>query len=76
MLLAVTSIYQDWLSAYYFRTFDMSLEQPTPLFNVNFLSSLLFVAAFSAITQLNFNKKYPGSLSIRKELEQLKRLRA
>ena len=71
MLLAVTSIYQDWLSAYYFSTLEMSPEQATPLFNVNFLSSMLFVAAFSAITYLNFNKKYPGSLSTRKELQQI-----
>ena len=71
MLLAVSSIYQDWLSIYYFSSFDMSPKQTTPLFNVNFLSSLLFIVAFSAITYLNFNKKYPGSLSSRKELQQI-----
>ena len=71
MLLAVTSIYQDWISAYYLSTFEMSLKQPTPLFNINFLSSLLFIVAFSAITYLNFNKKYPGSLSTRKELQKI-----
>jgi uncharacterized membrane protein len=71
MLLAVTSIYQDWFSAYYFSTSDMNLTKHPPLFNINFLSSLLFIAAFGTITFLNFNKKYHGFLSTRKELQQI-----
>lgn len=71
MLLAVISIYQDWSTEYYFGIFDSSDAKMTPLLNINFLSSLLFIAAFSYITFLNSNKKYLPSLSSRKEFQQL-----
>jgi uncharacterized membrane protein len=71
MLLAVISIFQDWSTAYNFNMFYTGGTKMTPLLNVNFLSSLLFIAAFSYLTVLNSNKKYVSSLSSRKELQQL-----
>ncbi|MFC2147758.1 DUF2339 domain-containing protein [Bacteroidota bacterium] len=71
MLLAVISIFQDWSTAYNFNMFYTGGTKMTPLLNVNFLSSLLFIAAFSYITVLNSNKKYVSSLITKKELQQL-----
>tara|TARA_B110000259_G_scaffold184602_1_gene231972 strand:+ start:4300 stop:6654 length:2355 start_codon:yes stop_codon:yes gene_type:complete len=57
MLLAFFSIAQDWILVYdsYYP------ENPgtiTPLLNINFLTSLLFAAAFGFINFLNQNKNY------------------
>ncbi|MGB5460832.1 MAG: DUF2339 domain-containing protein, partial [Eudoraea sp.] len=71
MLLAVISIFQDWSTAYNFNMFYTGGTKMTPLLNVNFLSSLLFIAAFSYLTVLNSNKKYVSSLITKKELQQL-----
>jgi len=71
MLLAVISIFQDWSVEYNLNAFGPGGTKMTPLLNVNFLSSLLFIAAFSYITILNSNKKYVSSLIIKKELQQL-----
>ena len=71
MLLAFISIFQDWSVEYNLNAFGPDGTKMTPLLNVNFLSSLLFIAAFSFITVLNSNKKYVSSLSTRKELQQL-----
>ncbi len=71
MLLAVISIFQDWSTAYNFNMFYTGGTKMTPLLNVNFLSSLLFIAAFSYITVLNSNKKYVSSLISKKDLQQL-----
>lgn len=62
MILALFSIIQDWLSSYggYFP------EEPetkiTPLLNIHFISSLLFVSAFGFINILNKRIKSPYSL--------------
>ncbi|WP_057937975.1 DUF2339 domain-containing protein [Algoriphagus resistens] len=59
MLLAFLSQLQDWsmLGYWYANT------QSIPLLNVNFLSSVLFVAAFVFITVLHRNKNHPSALS-------------
>ncbi len=71
MILAVISIYQDWSTGYYLSFYDSSVAKMTPFININFLSSLLFIAAFSFIAFLNSGKKYLPSLSSRKELQQI-----
>ncbi|HEY4788452.1 MAG TPA: DUF2339 domain-containing protein [Bacteroidales bacterium] len=58
MLLAFISIIQDWATLYNTYYFEDHGTKIVPVFNINFLSSLLFVAAFGFINYLNFNKKY------------------
>lgn len=59
MTLAFISILQDWAMGYstYYGAVPI-----TPLINVNFLSSILFVAAFAFINILHRNKDYPSAL--------------
>ncbi|NEW79558.1 MAG: DUF2339 domain-containing protein [Gelidibacter sp.] len=71
MVLAVISIFQDWSSGYNLNYYSDSAEKITPLLNIHFLSSVLFIAAFGFITFLNNNKKYPSALISEKELQKL-----
>lgn len=68
MMLALISIIQDWGTGPY-------LKQPQadiiPLFNINFLTSLLFLASFGFINFLNQNKKYTSPPGIQKEIKQI-----
>lgn len=68
MFLAFFSIAQDWLTIYN----NYYPEQPgtrlTLLFNINFLSSVLFIASFVFINYLNNNRKYTSSLFPQKAL--------
>lgn len=59
MLLAFFSILQDWAMGYNIYS---GADEITPLVNVNFLSSLLFVAAFAFINILHRNESYPSAL--------------
>ncbi|WP_372768536.1 DUF2339 domain-containing protein [Lutibacter sp.] len=68
MALALISIFQDWSTDYHMNFFNNSEEKITPLLNIHFLSSVLFIAAFGFITFLNNNKKYPSALISHKEL--------
>ena len=56
MILAFTSLQDDWGSIYF--NFFGSDSTVSPIFNIRFLSSVLFIAAFSFILYLNSNKKY------------------
>lgn len=58
MMLAFFSILQDWGSVYYNYYTEAPDSRITPLFNIHFLSSLLFISAFGFINRLNQNKKY------------------
>mgnify|MGYP003497822732 FL=1 len=60
MMLAFFSILQDWGSVYYSYYTEAPETRITPLFNIHFLSSLLFISAFGFINMLNQNKKYPS----------------
>lgn len=62
MLLSFISLIQDWGTGPYMRH---PQEDIIPLFNINFLTSLLFLAAFGFILSLIRNKKYhpPGNIS-------------
>ena len=53
MLFAFVSLIHDWTNNYgYFALF-------TPVFNVQFLTSILFVAAFACIVYVLYTSKYP-----------------
>ena len=56
MILAFISIWHDWTTSYQFQ------NDSTPLFNIHFLTSLLFIVAFFFINKVNLNKNYPSPL--------------
>lgn len=71
MLLASFSILQDWNTDYYLNIHRQNKTNITPILNVHFLSSLLFVASFSFIAILNLNKKYSSSFVANKEFQKI-----
>ncbi len=62
MVLAIFSIYQDW-SIDYNHYYNSLATKITPIFNINFLTSLLFISSFGFIYVLNTNKKYRSPLN-------------
>jgi len=62
MILAFISIVQDWTTVYDSYTPEHPETRIIPLFNVNFLTSLLFVVSFGYINMLNRNPKYRSPL--------------
>lgn len=62
MLLAIFSICHDWLNAYDYPYFKNPSTIMTPLFNVHFLTSMMFVGSFGFIYWLDKNKKYVNPL--------------
>ena len=57
MVLALISLLEDWNIAYPFYI-QASAELVSPLLNVHFLSSLLFIGAFGFINYINQNKNF------------------
>lgn len=68
MLLAFFSIQQDWATGYQNFISEQPVSEITPLLNINFLTSLLFIASFGFLTVLNQNKIYTSPLITRKGL--------
>ena len=66
MILAFLSIGQDWTTLYDNYNPENPQTRLTPLFNINFLSSLLFIAAFGFINLINRNKKYSSPFTSQK----------
>lgn len=62
MILAFFSILQDWIYVYDSYDPEIPASRITPLLNVNFLTSILFIAAFVFINMLNQKKKYTSYL--------------
>lgn len=62
MVLAFFSIFQDWGYVYNAYNPENPETRITPLLNVNFLSSILFIAAFAFINILNQSRKYTSVL--------------
>lgn len=62
MCLALFSLVQDWTTTYGHYVPEKPATRITPLFNVNLLSSMLFVVAFGFINFLNASKKYTSAL--------------
>jgi uncharacterized membrane protein len=71
MILAFCSILQDWATAYNNYFPERPESRIIPLLNINFLSSILFIAAFGFIWFLNRNKKYPSTLLSQKETSKI-----
>lgn len=69
MLLAFGSIVQDWMGFYYDYYSADSETKITPLLNIKFLSSVLFIAAFSIIYYLN--QKY---ITVIASLEEVRKI--
>ena len=59
MLVATLSIFQNWSVVYIKFSFD-NMQKFTPLFNIHFLTSLVFISAFVFINAFQQNKKYPA----------------
>lgn len=71
MILAFFSTIHDWSTVY--NLYDPALPETrlTFLLNINYLSSLLFIACFSYINIINRNNKYTSILINQKELLKL-----
>jgi hypothetical protein len=70
MVLAFFSLLEDWNLAYPFYI-QASAELVTPLLNVHFLSSLLFIGAFSFINYINQNKNFKSPFDDDNEIVKL-----
>jgi hypothetical protein len=68
MYLAFFSILRDWTQDYNSFAQTRPLNRITPLFNINFFTSILFIASFGFINFLNNKKEYQSPLSSNKEL--------
>lgn len=66
MLLAFFSLLQDWSMTYNFYYFEDVGTRLTPLFNVQFLSAVLFLVAFGLINRVHRNQQYASVLEDRK----------
>lgn len=62
MILAILSLFQDWGNVYLNLVPFNTPEKLTPILNVHFLSTALFVAAFGFIYYLNNNKRYESPI--------------
>ncbi|MEA1786006.1 DUF2339 domain-containing protein [Arenibacter sp. GZD96] len=71
LFLAFFSILQDWDSAYNAYYTQGSEARITPLLNVHFLSSLLFIAAFVFINLLHQNKNYVPAYAPQRTISKL-----
>ena len=71
MILAFISIFHDWASVYY--TYDTKNFETriTPLLNVNFLTSILFIGALGFINILYLNKNYTSALNPQKGISKI-----
>ena len=74
MYLAFFSILHDWTSVY--SQYSKGYEESglSPILNINFLTSILFLAAFAFILILNNNDKFSPVLFRRKSLQSFVRL--
>jgi len=61
MILAFFSIVHDWLTVNYRYYPGQPKTRITPLLNINFLTSILFIGAFGFINLLNRNKNYSSA---------------
>ncbi|MDZ4148064.1 MAG: DUF2339 domain-containing protein [Flavobacteriaceae bacterium] len=71
MILAFFSIIQDWGYVYNSYNPENPSSRITTLFNVNFLTSTLFIAAFGFINVLNQKKNYPSYLQTQNAISRI-----
>lgn len=74
MILAFFSIIQDWFIVYDGYNPEYPETRLTPLLNINFMTSVLFIAAFGFINTVNRNKKYVLVLDSQNALAKLMNL--
>jgi len=63
MILALFSIFQDWEAAYVIHSYETTETLIAPIFNIHFITSILFIVAFIFINFVNLNKKYKSALT-------------
>ncbi|MCH8319245.1 MAG: DUF2339 domain-containing protein, partial [Bacteroidetes bacterium] len=68
MFLAFFSIIHDWITVYDSYNPERPETRIMPLININFLTSLLFIASFGFINVLNRNQNYPSPFISQKGL--------
>ena len=71
MVLATGSLLQDWNPAYNPGYIGQLEWARTPLFNIDFATSLLFLGAFAGIYKLHRNKDYPSVLDKQPEYKKM-----
>ena len=62
MILAFFSLLEDWVVVYNIYDVNQLETKITPIFNINFLISFIFMSAFGFMTWLFFNKKYESEV--------------
>jgi uncharacterized membrane protein len=62
MALAFFSLVEDWFSIYSFNFYQADLIKFKPIFNIHFLTSFLFIAAFAFINYVHKSKNYTSPL--------------
>ncbi|MBN1407002.1 MAG: DUF2339 domain-containing protein [Calditrichaceae bacterium] len=62
IVLAFFSLIQDWATVYNTYIVENPDTWITPIFNINFLTSFLCIAAFGLINFLQFRKKFPSAI--------------
>ncbi len=60
MIVAFLSIIDDWASGYSQFNPEHPATYITPIFNIYFLTTILFAACFGVILRIHHNKKYPS----------------
>lgn len=71
MILAFFSLIQDWSMSYNYYNFEYPEMRLAPFFNIQFLSSILFLGAFGFINRIHQNQQYPSVLKNKDGLLQL-----
>lgn len=62
MVLAFFSLLQDWIVVYDIYDVNQPETKITPIFNINFLISFIFISAFGFMTWLFYHKKYESAV--------------
>jgi Predicted membrane protein (DUF2339) len=71
MLLAFISIGQDWMGDYNNYGYEQKIKMITPIFNIHFLSSVLFIAAFAFINYTHQKNELTEPIFKAKDFEKM-----
>lgn len=71
MFLAFFSLIQDWINTYDSLSTAFFSTRIEPIMNIQFLTSVLFIAAFGLINYLNKNKKFEAGTPYRQNMDPL-----
>ncbi len=71
MVLAFISIVQDWNTAHNFYSPEFANNTIVPIFNIHFLTSIIFAAAFGFIYFIKSSINYPKPEKINKDIGQI-----